>query len=394
MKKDVLNTWLKEIVSLVFIQTVQAFLLSIIMIVIISVAASPLGNIDDSVSAVGVIAIIALTSISKLEGLVKKIFGFDTGEHSMKGGMASLASGLVAAKLAGRFLNNGAKITTGLKEGFTGGKAEKLAAQKRLARDMAVLNNKKGKGNASSGDVGGAQPSGEFKPSVLDEGASDGDLAAQQSQYVKNMMTAKQNNDVYGYHSNANKALELKRAREAAKFGPQQAANFSANANKVNNSTNAGDESDVDQEKLYKILDKYDDEIGKVKEKRKAGFKKALSGFAETGGGLGGAALGATLGLATGDNLLKYAGMGLGAGDKLGESAVNAGFTIKDTLTQVGTQFDSSKRAEAKQYKELASELSSVMYKKKRDDNNLKQSRELLKKLGKETSEKINAGNL
>ena len=73
MKKDIFMVWLKEFCSLIFTQTVQAFLLAIIMSVVVATASN--GNIEDqgnTISATGLIAIIALASISKVELLVKK----------------------------------------------------------------------------------------------------------------------------------------------------------------------------------------------------------------------------------------------------------------------------------------------------------------------------------
>ena len=75
MKKDVFMVWLKEFCSLIFTQTVQAFLLAIIMSVVVATATNDtIEEQDVAVSATGIIAIIALSSISKVELLVKKIF--------------------------------------------------------------------------------------------------------------------------------------------------------------------------------------------------------------------------------------------------------------------------------------------------------------------------------
>ena len=118
MKKDIFMVWLKEFCSLIFTQTVQAFLLAIVMSVVVATASN--GSMEEqgtAVSATGIIAIIALASISKVELLVKKIFGVESqfGDPAMKNGMGALAGSLIAAKLAGRALNNVPKMASGLK---------------------------------------------------------------------------------------------------------------------------------------------------------------------------------------------------------------------------------------------------------------------------------------
>lgn len=83
-----------------------------------------------------------------------------------------------------------------------------------------------------------------------------------------------------------------------------------------------------------KIMDAYDDEIAKAKEKRRQGIQKIVAGAAETvGAGIGGMAglsIGSISGLATGDldQVPKAMAYGMGAGDALGENLTKAVSTV------------------------------------------------------------------
>ena len=70
--------------------------------------------------------------------LVKKIFGVESqfGDPSMRNGMGALAGSLIAAKLAGRALNNVPKIASGIK-GLDTRKARANALAKKN-RDLAA----------------------------------------------------------------------------------------------------------------------------------------------------------------------------------------------------------------------------------------------------------------
>jgi hypothetical protein len=401
MKKDVLSGWIKEMVSLVFIQTIQAFLLAIVMSVIIATAVGGTGSTSDDISAVGVISIIALTAISKLETLVKKIFGLDSGvvDHSMKGGLASLAGTMVAAKMAGKVLNNVPLVAGGAKDLIKGGRLDKLAAQKKFARNINALKPK----GANSGNSGTEQ----FNNSALDSGgysngssAVDSALADKQSEYVKNMMTAKQNGDVYGYHTNANKALELKRARAG---GTPISGGFQT-AGGINSATSTGSGGpsgasfgDINSEKLLKLQEKYDEEISKANEKRKEGVKKMLTGLSQTAGAIGGASLGATFGLATGENILKSTGTGMGIGDTLGDFTIKglSGATsgISGAINYIPNNIK-AKKDTYDEFNKLTQDINGDIYKAKKYKERQKDARDVIKRIEKEANIKIDAGNL
>ena len=122
MKGNVFSKWLQEFCSLVFVQTIQAFILAMIMTIVIS-AMNAGGNSDSSevLYSTGILAIVALTSISKIEELVKNIFGLQGGlgdKANMKNGAGALVGTMMAARFAKRFLDNGQKMASGVKGVF------------------------------------------------------------------------------------------------------------------------------------------------------------------------------------------------------------------------------------------------------------------------------------
>lgn len=112
MLNGIFGKWLREFVTLVLTQTVQAFLLAIVMIIIISC----LGNANSDAEgnqAAGLLAIIALASFGKIELLVKNIFGVTSqfGDPSLSGGARGLTAGTLLAMRGGkRLLDNGTKL--------------------------------------------------------------------------------------------------------------------------------------------------------------------------------------------------------------------------------------------------------------------------------------------
>ncbi|MGN1012995.1 MAG: hypothetical protein ACI4ON_04095 [Clostridia bacterium] len=100
MKKGIFSSWFREFATLVLTQTVQAFLLAIVMSVIISCLAEA-GK--DSVNAAGLLAIIALSSFNKIELLVKNIFGV-TSQYGPS--LDNGARGLMGTAMAFRGMKN------------------------------------------------------------------------------------------------------------------------------------------------------------------------------------------------------------------------------------------------------------------------------------------------
>ena len=109
MRKDVFSVWLKEFCSLIFTQSIQAFILALIMMVIINLASQDRGLTSGTMTgATGIMAIIALAALSKVELLVKRIFGVESqfGDPSMKNGFGGLAGTYMAFRLGKNLLDN------------------------------------------------------------------------------------------------------------------------------------------------------------------------------------------------------------------------------------------------------------------------------------------------
>lgn len=112
MQKGVFTTWVKELCALVFVQTIQAFILAIVISIIITfIAPNTSGDKiakltdADSVSALGILCIVLLTSLTKMEQITKKIFGLDSGILQNKPPHGLMAS-YMALKAVGRVFNN------------------------------------------------------------------------------------------------------------------------------------------------------------------------------------------------------------------------------------------------------------------------------------------------
>lgn len=285
MKKDVFMVWLKEFCSLIFTQTVQAFLLAIIMSVVVATATNDtIEEQDIAVSATGIIAIIALSSISKVELLVKKIFGVESqfGDPSMRNGMGALAGSLIAARLAGRALNNVPKMASGLK-GLDTRKARANALAKKNRDLTAAAGGSAGVSNVAAGNMAIQQASGNGSLAAA-SGASGGNIS--------------------------NVAVAAQGASGVGK---------------------------LTSEKLNKINDDYEKAIADINKNRRESLKKLASGALETATLPAGAIGGLTVGLATGDNPLKAAGVGIGATDYISEKFVSGVSAMGDAVRELGS---------------------------------------------------------
>lgn len=310
MKKDVFMVWLKEFCSLIFTQTVQAFLLAIIMSVVVATATNDtIEEQDIAVSATGIIAIIALSSISKVELLVKKIFGVESqfGDPSMRNGMGALAGSLIAAKLAGRALNNVPKMASGLK-GLDTRKARANALAKRN-RDLAA---------AAGRRTGGS-------------GVAAGNMALQQAG---------------GTDTSGDSAAVGVTAAGRAGNAASNVSNLTINASNVDIGGQGASESNkITAEKFNKINDDYEKALSDIKKGRRESMQKLASGLLETATLPAGAIGGLTVGLATGDNPLKAAGVGIGATDYISEKLVSGVSAMGDAARELGAVSKAQKSA-------------------------------------------------
>ena len=317
--------------ALVFTQTIQAFLFAIIMTVIISTYIAEGGSKNildpaDTISATGVIAIVALTSISKVEALVKKIFGLNSSiaDQAMKP-PHGLGASLMALQLGKRVLDNVGKVGHGIAEGIGAGRDKKKAAT-RYARNLAVLNNKAGGASKPSAS---ALPKDENGGENFDSGMAlpntgNSNSIGQGSDSLDNILNSG--------HSATRKASTARKEVDAMLAGKKA--------------------SNIDQEKLLKIQEKLEDDLAAAKKRRRGAWKSGISGVIETGGAAAGLVAGGSLGLvgtlATGDtpaHAIKAAVSGMGIGDAAGEKVVNTvakGYEFAKDGSSVNKAYDAA----------------------------------------------------
>lgn len=325
MQKGVFTTWVKELCALVFVQTIQAFILAIVISIIITfIAPNTSGDKiakltdADSVSALGILCIVLLTSLTKMEQITKKIFGLDSGILQNKPPHGLMAS-YMALKAVGRVFNNVPKMVGGIGSATLGAGLDKKKA------NSAMLTRLKRKGLDKNGNtLGGSKPIagvGGLPSAAGDSSNNDSNnINKWDDTHYKNAKEAYKSGDMDKYQ----KEMELQNAVDEARREYSQ---------KLAGAIISGSGSSKKQDKVddyYKIMDKYDDELAKAKEKRRKGIQDAFSGGIETigaaAGGMVGLSIGSVSGLATGDldQIHKAAAYGIGVGDALGENLTNA----------------------------------------------------------------------
>ena len=323
MKKGVFETWIREFCSLVFIQSIQAFILTIIITLIVNIA-SGTSNSSTRTTSFGVVAIVGLASMGKMEDLAKRIFGIGPNmtDPSMHGGAKSFMTLMAAGGVAKRVLDNPKKIAQGVKGHFTANK-EKMKAMDARNKAMGKLNKRVardfGSPIASSGLEQITQNSGE-------QGA------AESSGNVNNL-----NNNATTTASSG--------ATTRSDISPSARDENTTAASNVGNSTGFSSRPVSDNNKLHdkyedqaeEIEKNYQDKIDEIKKKQRDNRRESYKGVAETIGALAGGTTGLVAGMSTGDvqNMIKSAGFGLGIGDKLGSNAAGAPFAISDAIKEV-----------------------------------------------------------
>ena len=310
MKGNVFSQWLKEFCALVFTQTVQAFLLAIVLtIVLMSVSMSNGYEKGIRNQAGGVLAIVALTSMSNIEKLIRKMFGLESGitDTSMGGGRPALLSSLFAIKMARRALDNIPKIGSGI--------AGTISANRNIKSARLGLVNDKAKEyeryNALYGNNGGSLPQGT------------------------------------GYENNSN-------ASGTNTYGDAGSSSGSRNSGRANISDFASDDVRISdpnkylkerykiQDKIGDIESKYKKQIEEAQKQRRDSIRRSISGVTEsvgtvTGGVLGGAT-GAVFAAGSGGDVLgdmsRGAGIGVGVGDRIGQQAVELPGRLHESIIQ------------------------------------------------------------
>lgn len=269
MKKGIFSTWFREIATIIFTQTIQAFLLAIVMSIIISALGKTTGSGDQngSTAAAGLLAIIALSQFGKFEMLIKSIFGVTSGvaDTSMNAGFRGLTAGkMIAARGFSKVLDNGRKIGQGVKALKTNSDLKNLKAEKETLEK-----------EQDYGVTGGSTT----------ERLNKGDNKVE--------MLNVSNSDI------------LAAIREQTEHIDKQTQEQLRSRN---------------DEKIEKLQQK----IEETTNKRNEQIKMGASGVAETITGAYGAAAGLSVGLAQGDNIAETTFAGMGVGDMVGQGAVNA----------------------------------------------------------------------
>ncbi len=293
MKKGVLGSWFREIATLIFTQTIQAFLLAIVMTIVISaMSASSTSNSSGNSGtnyAAGMLAIIALSQFGKIEMLVKNIFGVTSqfGDPAMQNGKGALtAGGLLAMRGIKKVGDNAGKIIGG-----TAGAIKGQAQLRTLNRQKDALNAQMAGADET---LNGIENGGNLGTNLI---------AAQHLGETMSEMGPGGGSSNVGVTSS-----QIGQLIEAVNRQTQAVEKGQANAQK---------------DKIADKMKELDKKIEETKASRNESLKKVGSGFAETAGAIVGGSAGAVYGLAQGDEIAKSTGIGIGIGDTAGSTAVN-----------------------------------------------------------------------
>lgn len=288
-KNKIFTVWFKELCTLVFVQSLQAFLLAISFIIIMDLYLNSISNDDTGAyKAIGIYCIIILTLVPKIELLIKRIFGLGSGvmDDSMMGGKKSLLKTGIALKMGGRVLNNAGKFLGG-----TAGLIGSFLPNSSINKKTRIAQN-----NYDASRIGAN------RDNMLGPGGSNSDSG-------RNSGSSVDNRSLRARNYNINNSLDDNRNR-----GNLQ-GNFSA-SDLADAIKNAG--KDSPEEALEKA--RHD-----AAQQRLNSLHKMASGATETLGAIGGASVGAVVGLGMGgDDILENAMIGAGVGDRLGEIAAGA----------------------------------------------------------------------
>ena len=295
MKKGIFGGWFKELASLIFIQTVQAFLLAIIMSIIVNALVGTDGN--GSTYGAGLLTIIALSQFNKIEFLIKNIFGV-TSQYggSMDQGKGGLLGSMMALKMGKRVLDNAGKVVGGT------GTAIKAGIQRHgITQQKKALMAENDLGDANALKDAALNEMGEQADKFIDNAATGAGLQA-----GANMVNGSSNTGGVGVSSSQIDQL--------------------ISAVKDQTSALKSSQNDSSKDKAQAKLKALDDQMAQLKSKQFDGIKRVGSGLAETAGVIPGAAAGAIIGLGMGENVAKNAITGAGLGDLAGEKLNNAAF--------------------------------------------------------------------
>lgn len=351
MKKDVLSAWLRELCTIVFTQTLQAFLLAIMMSMVLkALALADLSKDSAALEASGLFCIVALLTFSKIELLVKNIFGVVSGQGdpSLANGKRGLTAGsLLAFRSAGRVLDNGKKFFGGGVRALTGG-----------------VRTWKAKHDLYDYQIGKKKFDDEPNEEMLNDGS----------------VITKQYSSGKGGSVSSGGTGAISRLADSIE-------NLNSNIVKQN-MTAAKDKNDSKKNDKIKELQAA---IDTAKKDRNEGLKSMVSGFAETVGAAHGAVAGAVIGGAIGDEIPEAALKGMGVGDMAGQSFVNIASkapNVKNTVQMTYNEIQREGR-NREAYKKLREEIAED---NKKSFDDLQQKLDMYAKQG--LSSKTNSNNI
>lgn len=298
MKKGIFGSWFKEFATLVLTQTVQAFLLAIVMTIIVSCLAES-DQTGSAANAAGLLAIVALASFNKVELLVKNIFGV-TSQYgpSMENGRGITAGGMLAWRGAMR-----------LKDNFTKGRE----ANRMIAEGEQGIRNLEAKNLDPNKGLNSGNEKTEEKEKLVND---------TQNQIEEQVVKLKTMDDMTSL--------------------TQAIRDLTAETRRAN--------TDKTQDKLKE----YKDMIQKGQDQKKAAVLENV-------GATIGAGAGAIVGLAQGDDIAKTTLAGAGAGDALGEGIAKMGSAKKRHVEKMNEMIDSYEESISKYNQGVMSNKYSMM---------------------------------
>lgn len=311
------SNWLKEFCTIVLIQSLQAFLFSIIVVLIVTSYNQSKADESSKALGLGVVGVVGLASLSKLEDLVKKMLGVGGSfDPSMKLSNTDLATGLMAGKIAGRVLNNGSNMAKGASGFFKANKDIKKTKQSELRRLNLSYDKPPKKAENNTGVGGNTQTNVEGNTQTSVEGNTT------QNTLNPSKARAKANN--YGDIANKARRNNVGGSGASGAVGSNDDV-LAALTNAINESGGGKINNGKAQLKEDELSGSYAAKIEELKRKRGDSIALATKGLTGTVGASFAGIAGGVIGGATGDvgNTLKGVGAGMGAGDYLGEKSVD-----------------------------------------------------------------------
>lgn len=355
MKDGIFGTWFRELATLVLTQTVQAFLLAIVMGIVISAMKEATSSESGTNYAAGMLAIIALSQFGKIENLVKKIFGINSqfGGDMASGRGAFSAGTALALRGAKSLTDNGKKIFGGAKRNLEArselktlhqqrGAAAMLDAQDESQAQLAAEEDTNQQQRISDG-TRNAMSMAQHDAVMAASGIDDGNTGAMLGGAAAGAAIGAEAASGVGTTISGG-SLGLDAGQFATLIG---AISNNTTAIQANHKTNGLPNGQGNDNPVKKRTDEIDAKIAEAEKRKKDSGREVRSGLAETAGAIQGAAIGATVGLGMGDKVAEYTLTGAGAGDTVGRKAAGAVHATHDVADKIAVTHQT--RVETKQ---------------------------------------------